>query len=272
METWRLIEEGPCDGAYNMAADRALLRVCGEGPATPTLRLYGWERPTLTTGYAQNPAQEVDLETCRVHGIERVSRPTGGRALLHWQELTYSLSAPIPHPRFPSTLMGSFAAISRALLVSLARLGIDHAAVAVPEKASHAEAGSCFASLNHYEIAVAGKKLVGSAQRRTRRAFLQHGSVWIGCDRDRIHSLIRFKDEASRRNHLAVLRQSTVTLTEILGREPSWAETALAFREGFQQAFGVRWQTGGWTRREEELRAGFLRREAELGAGLPAGG
>ena len=115
MESWRVIEDGALDGLLNMATDRAILTASGEGKAQPTLRLYGWKEKTLTVGYAQNSGRDVDLARCDALGIPVVPRPTGGRALLHDKELTYSLTAPIPHPRFPANLREAFCAVSEAL-------------------------------------------------------------------------------------------------------------------------------------------------------------
>ncbi|HIA33009.1 MAG TPA: hypothetical protein EYN83_07290, partial [Nitrospinaceae bacterium] len=93
MQEWRVIEDGPQDGESNMAIDRAILASCASGKTLPTLRLYCWERPTLTVGYAQDFAKEIDVNRCRKLGIQIVRRPTGGRALLHNHEVTYSLTA-----------------------------------------------------------------------------------------------------------------------------------------------------------------------------------
>ncbi len=250
MATWRLIEEGPLDGALNMERDRELLRACEQDGAPVTLRLYGWSRPTVTTGYAQTP-RDVDLDACRALAIPVVARPTGGRSLLHHNELTYSLTAPIPHPQFPSRLLGTFQAVSGAILHSLALLGVRAARVAQPARRDAASKpglknASCFSSLNHYEIAVNGKKLVGSAQRRTQRAFLQHGSVWIDCDRELVNRLLRFDDEAERLRHLDVLNRSTVTLNEILAARVAFADVARAFRQGFQETFDVDWRVANF--------------------------
>ncbi len=246
METWTLIEDGFCEGAHNMARDRALLAACGEGPAPVTLRLYGWARPTVTTGYALSP-RDVDRDACEALGIPVVARPTGGRSLLHHRELTYSVTGPIPHPCFPARLLGTFQVISEAILHTLALLGVPDARVALPVKGldrspQGGKTASCFSSLNHYEIAVDGKKLVGSAQRRTQRAFLQHGSVWIDCDRALVNSLLRFDSETERALHLDLLQRSTVTLNEIRGDNVEFAEVARAFKDGFAEAFGVRWR------------------------------
>jgi lipoyl(octanoyl) transferase len=259
METWRLIEDGALDGFLNMATDRAILTACGEGKAPPTLRLYGWMEPTLTIGYAQNSGRDVDLTRCRSLGIPIVSRPTGGRALLHDKELTYSLVAPIPHPRFPAKLREAFRIVSEALLLSLGQLGIQDAEMAKPGKASsNGRSPSCFSSLNHHEISVKNKKLLGSAQRRTSRSFLQQGSLWIDCDRERMNSLFLFDTLKAREINLETLQNSTITLNQLCGREVRYEEVAQAFQKGFQNTFPERWERGQLSPYELELRDRLL--------------
>jgi lipoate-protein ligase A len=263
METWRLIEDGVCRGHLNMATDQAILTACGEGKAPPTLRLYGWTEPTLTVGYAQNSDRDVDLDRCRALGILVVQRPTGGRALLHDKELTYSLVAPIPHPQFPANLRAAFRSVSEALLLSLSGLGISDAKMTKPERASpNGRSPSCFSTLNHHEITVNNKKLIGSAQRRTSRSFLQQGSLWIDCDRERMNSLFQFDTLKARENNLEILRHSTVSLNQLCGRETGYDKAVQAFRAGFQNTFKGQWRQGKLSPYEVELRDRILERSA----------
>jgi len=260
MEVWRLIEDGPGGGAMNMATDRAILTACGEGKAPPTLRIYGWQQPTVTTGYSQNSVRDLDMSRCRSMRIPVVSRPTGGRALLHDNELTYSLVAPIPHPRFPSNLRAAFQVVSEALLISLGKMGIQDAAMANTRGASGNERSpSCFSLLNHCEITVNNKKLIGSAQRRKSGSFLQHGSLWMECDRELMNSLFRFDLPQTREANLKILERNTITLNQLCGREVRFEEVAQAFQKGFQSAFPVKWQRGKLSVYEMDLRDRFLK-------------
>jgi lipoate-protein ligase A len=269
METWRLIEDEALDGHLNMATDRAILTACGEGKAPPTLRLYGWAEPTLTVGYAQNRGRDVDLTRCRELGIPVVQRPTGGRALLHDKELTYSLAAPIPHPHFPANLRDSFCVVSKALLLSLNALGIHDAKLTQPEKvSSNGRSPSCFSTLNHHEITIENKKLIGSAQRRTSRSFLQQGSVWIDCDRELMNSLFQFDTLKAQENNLKILRHSTISLSQLRKRDVGFSEIAQAFKTGFQKSFPVRWQSGKLNPYEAELRDRFLAQSSDAGGAV----
>ncbi len=262
--SWRLLQDGPLDGRISMATDRALLQACAEGKSPPTLRLYCWDRPTLTVGYSRDPDRQLDRARCREWGIPIVPRPTGGRALLHHREFTYSVVAPIPHPWFPSALRGAFQAVSGALLCFLRRLGIRDAEIADRKKnppvsdSARPNSPSCFAALNHFEISVRDRKLVGSAQRRLHRAFLQQGSVMIDCDREFMNSLFRFDSEEHRRRSLQHLQRHTLTLNELRGGDLSIQELAQAFEQGFRDAFPVTWIDGGLTPYESQLRAEMI--------------
>ncbi|SVD87062.1 uncharacterized protein METZ01_LOCUS439916, partial [marine metagenome] len=162
MEEWRVIEDSPRDGASNMAIDKAILAACESGEVPPTLRLYSWKQPTLTVGYAQDIDREIDFGRCRELGVQVVRRPTGGRAILHHHEVTYSLAAPVPHPKFPSSLQGAYKIIARALIEGLEKLGVKDAVLANVRKADRRQffprSPLCLSSISHWEIAVQGAK------------------------------------------------------------------------------------------------------------------
>ncbi|MEE2987763.1 MAG: lipoate--protein ligase family protein [Nitrospinota bacterium] len=230
-----------------MDIDRAMLAACHEGNAPPTLRLYGWSAPTLTVGYSQRSWEGIDREKCRELNIPVVLRPTGGRALLHHSEMTYSIVSPIPHASFPCGLMESHKTISGALLMSLAEMGMKGAKLAPtrpPLFDRKTSSPACFASRNHCEIVIDNKKLIGSAQRRTNKAFLQHGSVLIDCDLKSLNSLFEFNSSEDRTRNLEALIQRTTTLNELLEREVAFEEVMEAFKKGFQKFFVGQWQSG----------------------------
>ena len=260
---WRLIDEDLCDGRYNMATDQALLIACNEGKSPPTLRLYGWIKPTLSLGYSQDPDKEVDLQRCRALDIPVVRRPTGGRSVLHYREITYSVVAPVNHPRFPPDLAATHRAISLALLRGLRILGISNGALVDEKKTTRmlrqTRSPACFASSNRSEITVNGKKLIGNAQRRISRAFLQHGSILIANDRPLENSLFHFENENLRKKNLDLLIKSSTTLNEIRGEEVRFSEAKEAFRQGFKKSFDEGWVTETLTSYEMELRERALK-------------
>jgi len=158
-----------------MAVDEALL-TCYPRLQRPTLRLYGWERPTLSLGHFQR-AEDVDMAACRSRGVEVVRRPTGGRAVLHGCEVTYSVVAGLE--RFPQGVAASYRHISRALILALSELGL---AAQWQRQHTHARSAVCFEAPALAELTIEGKKVTGSAQTRTRHALLQHGAVPLALD------------------------------------------------------------------------------------------
>src|SRR3989441_3059186 len=169
---WELIVDGSIDGATNMAIDAALLdEVDNSTDARTVLRFYGWLRPTISLGRNQKIEKAVDVEYCRANGIDIVHRPTGGRAVLHDDELTYAVISN-DSSAFGDTIYGNYKRVSEALCLGYKRLGVP--AVLAPDTRKHPEFAEdaelpCFISPSRYELMVGGRKIVGSAQRRGRR-------------------------------------------------------------------------------------------------------
>jgi lipoyl(octanoyl) transferase len=253
--SWRVIQDSPGDGTLNMITDRAILMACNEGKVPATLRLYGWQRPTLSIGYSQEISKYIDMESCERNNIPVVRRFTGGRALLHQYEMTYSVIAPIPHPAFPGSLRGSFERISQAILESLKIGGIEDATVAGKNKSRDVSIRSpaCFSMANHCEIVVRGKKLVGSAQRRLRSAFLQHGSVILDMAPQLTHTLFKYSSETEKQAVLDSLISNTTSLKQLLQRSLEHNEVNQWFLKGFQKSFSGNWNIGKLTRQESDL-------------------
>ncbi len=190
MEKWRLIVDSQKSGAWNMAVDSALLASLDRGLSdTPTLRLYGWEEPTLTTGYAQSH-DDLNLEYIEQNGIPVIRRPTGGRALLHDDEVTYSVTIPAASSRYGS-LRDIYTFISATLKKTLADVGVSVDADAC--ETGFRGAGSCFATKTKYEIIADGRKVTGSAQRRLKNAAMQHGFISLSNDVERNLACVRWE-------------------------------------------------------------------------------
>ena len=235
---WRWVIDGQRPAEKNMAIDSELLHNCEKGRDSPTLRLYGWSEPSITVGYSQTIEDELDLARCRELGIPVVRRPTGGRALLHHRELTYAVVAPVSLAPFHRGLKETFAAISEALLEGLKGLGIQGEVNTCKQPSESVRSPACFASLNHCEITVDGKKLIGSAQKRTSKAFLQHGSLIFDADHDLFVSLLKFSNENERKATRQRLKQSTTTLNQINDREFTFEEVSTVLQEGFRKTLG----------------------------------
>ena len=237
-DEWRWISDGLHPAERNMAVDAALLNDCEQGRIPPTVRLYGWSEPAITLGYSQKAEEELDIGRCRELGISIVRRPTGGRALLHHRELTYAVVAPVSLVPFNRGLKATFGAVSEALLAGLQGLGIQGDLNTSKQRPGPARSRACFASLNHCEITVDGKKLVGSAQKRTSKAFLQHGSLVIEADHGLFTSLLKFDNENERMATHKRLMHSTTTLNQAGARKFSFEEISAALQEGFQKTLG----------------------------------
>jgi lipoate-protein ligase A len=184
---WQYIDSGSNIGAYNMAVDEELLAHAQAGEAMPVLRFYGWDPPAVSLGKFQHIESAVNADACRRYGFDIVRRITGGRAVLHHQELTYSITARVDNPLFPSTVLGTYKVIATGLLAGLKNLGIAAEMVSrggrhTPLVEKKPKDPACFSSPSWYEILVNNKKIIGSAQRRMRGAFLQHGSILIDYD------------------------------------------------------------------------------------------
>ena len=254
MERWRLILDAAGPAAWNMAVDEAVLEAVAAGEQPPTLRLYRWAPPAVSLGYFQRLEQAVDEAACREAGVHVVRRPTGGRAVFHHQELTYSVALPPGHRASAAGVLESYRILSEALREGLRRLGVEaELARPAPRRGSMRGSfpeGACFDAASRYELEWQGRKLVGSAQtRRASGAVLQHGSVLIEFDPEQTARLL--SPGGRGRAFLAdVLRHRAVSLREALGRPVSWDEVAQAMAGGFGAALGVEWQPGGLSPRE----------------------
>lgn len=204
---WRLLLSATADAATNMAVDHALFeRAAGRDEAV--LRIYTWTRPSLSLGMHERA--RLDPAVASVAGVDVVRRPTGGRALLHHHEVTYSVTAPVRG----NSLGESYRAINAILLAALHRLGVAASEAERRGRAMSPDGAACFAEPNVGELVVDGRKLVGSAQRRDERSLLQHGSILLADDQAMVAKLRGVRDTLP----------AAATLSGALGREVSVAE------------------------------------------------
>jgi len=241
-----------------MAVDEAILRAVAAGLVPPTLRLYAWEPPCLSLGRGQ-PLADVDLKAVQATGFDLVRRPTGGKAILHVDELTYSVVAPQAEPRVAGGVVESYRRLSAGLVRGLERLGIAGIAAdrrtALPrfEGGEGDESPVCFEVPSDYEITAGGRKLVGSAQMRAQSVVLQHGALPLYGDITRICPLLTACPDPAQ-----VCARAT-TVEEALGRPVTWDEAADALAAGFAEALNLHLEPGTLTEEErvwaDELRA-----------------
>jgi lipoate-protein ligase A len=190
MQFIRLISQGPDNAYFNMALDEAIAEAVREKLSPPTLRFYQWNRPSISIGYFQR-ASDVNLDYCAKKGYPFVRRLTGGRAILHDEELTYSISSFTGSSLFKDSLLETYTAISNALLHGLKLNGIEARISFRKKRSEHHKNPSCFKSMSYGEITVNKKKIIGSAQKRYKNGFLQHGSLLLGFKADELRRALR---------------------------------------------------------------------------------
>lgn len=254
LEAWRLLQTPPLPGALNMAIDHTLLETYPLHPQ-PTLRFYRWKPASVSLGVAQRLARDVDQAACAELGIDVVRRPTGGRAILHDQEVTYALVIAVNHPLIGgSSVVEAYRAISTALCAGLAALGIA-AELAPRAKRQQAQSAACFDRLSDYEITVGGRKLVGSAQARRHGVLLQHGTLLQHADLQRLSRVLRLPPALSE----AQLAQRLVALDETLAEPPSFEAVVAALIGGLEQTWPVQLTPGALTHHEQQRAAELVR-------------
>jgi len=188
-ESWRLIRSGRLSGAENMALDEALLHAVAAGRSAPVLRLYRWQPAAVSLGYGQRGPEVVNLAACRELGYDVVRRCTGGRAVLHDREVTYAVVSAERSPIFPGGILANYRIIAEALQQALSRL--DIAAELAPQRSrgktgEGAAQSACFTAPGQFELLYRGCKIAGCAQKRFAGAFLQHGSIPVDLDAEKL--------------------------------------------------------------------------------------
>jgi len=233
----------------NMALDRAVLHGHVEGSSPPTLRLYEWEVPTVTLGRFQ-PLEQVDLAACERRGFDVARRPTGGRGVLHDDELTYSVVAGV-REGVPRGVAASYRHLSAALAEAYRTLGVG--AELTARARGRAGAGACYLHATPADLSLGAAKLSGSAQVWKDDAVLQHGCFVVTRDVAAEAEVFRLDPEG--REELA---RTTATLTEALGSAPSLERIAEAVAAAFASVLDIRLEPGELSARERERAASYV--------------
>ncbi len=249
---WRLLLSGPAEGPYNMALDEAILQCVGEQLSPPTLRLYAWDPPCLSLGFSQ-PITDIDLPVLEENGWQICRRPTGGRAILHTDELTYAIIGPTDEPLLRGGVLESYQRIAAALQTTLIGLGLQARADKEYDlpAGTQSQAAVCFEAPSNYEITVQGKKIFGSAQARKAHAVLQHGSLPLYGDLTRITTAIKHPDKKSREIAAQRLLEHAATVEMFLHTKITWQMAADTFIEAFQNTLKINLRSGDLT--DEEI-------------------
>lgn len=241
---WIFIDSGKQDAAYNMALDEALLEWHAEGLIPPVIRFYQWEPAALSIGYFQRVERDIHLPAVKEMGLGFVRRPTGGRAVLHEHELTYSVIVSEDYPDMPKTVTEAYRVISEGILQGFRNLGLQ-AEFSVPETDSQREALSqpksavCFDAPSWYELVVEGKKVAGSAQTRQKGVILQHGAILIDLDEDKYLNCFSYESEEKRQKVKERLSQKAVFINKIISKTIEVEQCIPAFKNGFESALNI---------------------------------
>ena len=240
-----------------MAVDESVLEHIFRGESKPTLRLYSWDPPCLSLGHAQS-FKDVDVERLHAQGWDVVRRLTGGRAILHTDELTYSVTGSADDPVLAGGVLESYNRLAQALLFAVKELSVP--VVMKEHEDGHTQQNLnpvCFEVPSTYEITVNEKKLIGSAQARKREGVLQHGSLPLTGDLTRICDALVFENESARQIAKERLLARATTVESVLGVAVAWETAAQAFVHGFEAQLGIQFEHG-------ELSNSELQRADEL--------
>src|SRR5438105_10291622 len=249
MEPYRFLTTGPLDAAMNMAIDESVHIHHLQGSALPTLRVFRWVQPSISLGRFQSTEREIDIERCQQLGVALVRRPTGGRAVYHRDEFTYSI---VIGKRYgvPAGVVAAYAYLAQGLLAALQGLGVS--AVLSDERVSKHPSAACFASSTQADLTSGGFKLVGSAQVWKDDALLQQGSLPLDDRAAEFFSMLRYPTETAREEALALYREKTTPL-HTFAPSASWEDVAAAFRSGFSTALRAEFVPGELSASEWEL-------------------
>lgn len=254
-ETWRFIDTGNSSPSFNMALDEALLDWHSTGDFPPVIRFYGWNPATLSIGYFQKVEKEIDMDAVKELNLGFVRRPTGGRGVLHEHELTYSVIVSEEHPDMPKTVTEAYRVISEGILQGFHLLGLD-AYFSVPkteeQKASlkNPRSAVCFDAPSWYELVVEGRKVAGSAQTRQKGVILQHGSILLDLDEDKLFRLFKYSNDRIKGKMQAAFKEKAVAINAITDKQITIDMAKKAFKEGFERGLNIELQEYELTREQ----------------------
>ena len=243
---FRFIDTDYNDQFMNMAIDEALLI-----SKIPVLRFYRWKPSTISIGYFQSMKNEINIEKCKELGIGYVRRLTGGKAVFHDKELTYSFI--IDESLMPKTILESYKQISEGIVNGLVELGIN------PEMRKEVDkklqSSNCFHVPSYYELTINNKKFVGSAQKRQNGKILQHGSILIDADYDLMCSLFSQNSE----NFLEETKKRVTSISNELGKKITYQQLGTFLKSGFSKAFKAEMYESQLTHEESQLAKKLVR-------------
>lgn len=242
MKQIRLLLTKYNSGPWNMAVDQAVLEAVAAGKQLPTLRLYGWNPCAITLGYFQSLHEEVDEEKCKENNVDIVRRITGGGAVYHDKEITYSFIIPEADGLITKDILASYKQISQGIIAALASFGLN----------------TEFVPIN--DLIIQGKKVSGNAQTRKQQTILQHGTILLDVDVKKMFSLLKVSDEKIRDKMITAVEERVTSVKQQLCKEVSFAEMETALIAGFREALDIE-LVAGVLSFEEQQRANEVEKE-----------
>lgn len=243
---WQCIDSGFHSGKYNMDFDLSLVEKLQQNEIQPTLRIYGWKPWSISLGYNQSE-NDIDINKCKEYGFEIVRRPTGGRAILHANEVTYSVVMFAENRGITEI----YSLISKALVSGLRKIcaGVSYETSQPNFQTFYKKQESvpCFSASARYEVQINGRKLVGSAQRRfskpgMQEVVLQHGSILLGSEHKLLAEVVNIEDDNIKKKIVEDIENKTIDLSSALKRNVSFEEIGLAIRTGFEQELNIQFE------------------------------
>jgi lipoate-protein ligase A len=226
-----------------MALDEAISEAVRQKLSPPTLRLYQWDRPSVTIGYFQKTS-EININYCAEKGYPVVRRATGGRAILHDIELTYSFSSSKKNSLFNGSLLENYTVISKALVKGLNLVGINARISFVKKRCGSFRNPACFKSVSYGEVTVDGRKVIGSAQKRYNNGFFQQGSIMLNFKAKELCNVLNGSNEEDFRN-IGSISDS--------GREVTFKDLINPLKEAFEKELNVKLISDGPSKFELNL-------------------
>ncbi len=253
--SYRFLDTGVSSAALNMAIDEAILTFHLRGETPPTLRAFRWERPAISLGRFQDVEREILREECAARGVDLVRRPTGGRAVLHVDEFTYSVTISTAYG-VPSGVVAAYSWLAQGIMAALEPFGI-YSEVST-NRMSKQQTAACFAFSTQADITSNGRKLVGSAQVWRENSVLQQGTIPLEGRGPLLFSLLRYPTEEERQVALAAYQEATASV-RAFAPGATWEQVRDAFVRGFSAALSVPFEplplSAGERRLAEELAA-----------------
>ncbi len=238
MIEWRVVVSGKLSAAENMAIDEAVFNGIIAGTSVPTIRFYDWIKPTASYGYNQVWDKEVDPVLLEKYDFDYVRRPTGGRLVLHNEEITYAVIARAEE-QLAGNVIQSYSEISRALREGFQQMGleVDLEKGELSSQHQRQEKNPCFTSSSRYELKMKNKKISGSAQVRKKNVILQHGSILLDRDQSVVADILPGLGDEQRIRVKNFLKRKSTTINENLREKMHFTRGAEHFINGFKIAW-----------------------------------